>query len=102
MIRGRVGGSGASFNMVEITVTRASSSIDSGHVGIGYAVGRSPRKAELVALLEGAFQADSRIAGRPVVESLAALQRRRKDTALRKAAATKVDFFTLVRGESPK
>lgn len=101
MTRGRMGGSGAAFNMGEMTVTRAAVRLADGTVGMGYAAGRSHRKAELIALLDAVLQqrpalADSVLA--PIEAALAVM----RDEASRKAAATKVEFFTLVRGENAK
>jgi len=101
MVRGRMGGSGQPFNMGEMTVTRATVRLADGTVGFGYTAGREHRKAELVALLDAAFQRDPTLAARllpPLEQALA--EARQQDG--RKAAATKVDFFTLVRGDNPK
>ena len=101
MTRGRMGGSGAPFNMGEMTVTRAAVRLADGTVGMGYTAGRSHQKAELIALLDAVLQqrpglADGLLA--PIEAVLAA----KRDEASRKAAATKVEFFTLVRGENAK
>jgi len=101
MVRGRTGGSGASFNMGEMTVTRATVRLEDGTVGFGYTAGRNHRKAETIALLDAAFQRDPQLPQRHIPPLAAALvaDRERKS---RKAAATKVDFFTLVRGDNLK
>jgi alpha-D-ribose 1-methylphosphonate 5-triphosphate synthase subunit PhnG len=72
-----------------------------GHVGHGYVAGRDQRKAELVARFDALLQAESRRAAllARVVEPLAAAQAAAKASTARKAAATRVEFFTLVRGE---
>lgn len=100
-VRGRIGGGGAPFNVGEATVTRATVRLPSGHVGHAYALGRDREKARLSAIADALWQ-DT--AYRHTVEEqlLAPLQtalaesdaRRRAETA-----ATKVDFFTMVRGE---
>ncbi|MBL8675802.1 MAG: phosphonate C-P lyase system protein PhnG [Rhodospirillales bacterium] len=101
MLRGRAGGTGATFNMGEMSVTRCVVDVDSTAIGVGYVAGRDRRRAELVAILDGALQDPAR---RPAIArdllSPVALRREaaRRATAC-KAAATKVDFFTLVRGE---
>lgn len=106
MVRGRAGGTGAAFNLGEMTVTRCAVVIESdesgqGFTGQGYLAGRDRRHAELAALFDALLQDASR---RPVLEDtllkpledeLAAKRR----VASAKSAATKVDFFTLVRGE---
>ena len=101
MTRGRMGGSGASFNMGEMTVTRAAVRLADGTVGMGYAAGRSHRKAELIAQLDAVLQQHPGKAG-PVVEPIEAEHAGRKADSARKAAATKVEFFTMVRGENAK
>ncbi|MGI9369432.1 MAG: phosphonate C-P lyase system protein PhnG [Ruegeria sp.] len=100
MIRGRTGGTGAPFNVGEMTVTRCSLALPDGTVGHGYVQGRSRKKAEAAALVDALMQtslADS--IREQVIGPLAQqMQRVRTDRAA-KAAATKVEFFTMVRGE---
>lgn len=100
MVRGRAGAHGAPFNLGEMTVTRARVRLTSGAVGHGYVQGRDKTHALTAALIDALMQTD--ISG--VVESTiiaplrrAAAARRAKRAA--KAAATKVDFFTMARGE---
>jgi alpha-D-ribose 1-methylphosphonate 5-triphosphate synthase subunit PhnG len=101
MLRGRMGGSGPAFNLGEATVTRAALRLQSGAIGFSYLLGRSHRRARLAALVDAMGQ-DAGYRGRleaslvaPVTaRSVAADARVRTETA-----ATKVDFFTLVRGE---
>jgi len=101
MVRGRAGGTGQPFNMGEMTVTRCTIQLADGPVGHGYVAGRDRRHAELAALFDALMQDEqacqklevSVVA--PIEEQIAA--KRRQDAA--RTAATKVDFFTLVRGE---
>jgi alpha-D-ribose 1-methylphosphonate 5-triphosphate synthase subunit PhnG len=100
-VRGRIGGGGAPFNTGEATVTRATVRLPSGQVGHAYALGRDKEKARLAATLDALWcAAASRAAVEekvvaPLLRMLAeADARRRAETA-----ATKVDFFTMVRGE---
>jgi alpha-D-ribose 1-methylphosphonate 5-triphosphate synthase subunit PhnG len=101
MVRGRMGGDGAPFNIGEATVTRAAVRLESGETGFGYVLGRDVHKARLVAVCDALVQtADYRkVVERDVVAPI----RERLDAAHeRKAeqvAATKVEFFTLARGE---
>lgn len=102
MVRGRAGGTGAAFNMGEMTVTRCTLRLDDGTAGTAYVQGRAPRKAELAALLDALLQQPAR---RPaldhdVIAPLAEEQARRRGERSRKANATRVEFFTLVRGEN--
>lgn len=100
-LRGRIGGGGAPFNFGEATVTRASVKLATGEIGHAYALGRDRRKARISALIDAAFQRpDLRGAVRASV--LVPLAREQADADRAQAeetAATKVDFFTLVRGE---
>lgn len=103
LVRGRMGGAGDAFNLGEMTVTRAAVRLDSGETGVGYVAGRDRRHAEIAAAVDAMMQsADLRPAVEgAVVARLARGQDERRDTAARKAAATKVDFFTMVRTRSP-
>ncbi|MDA9435212.1 phosphonate metabolism protein PhnG [Bradyrhizobium sp. CCBAU 51627] len=101
MLRGRVGGDGAPFNLGEATVSRAAVRLVSGEVGFGYTLGRNSEKARLIALCDALVQ--SRDFGAAVERAIIAplreqLMVRRKRQA-EQAAATKVDFYTMVRGE---
>jgi alpha-D-ribose 1-methylphosphonate 5-triphosphate synthase subunit PhnG len=101
MTRGRAGGTGQRFNLGEITVTRCAVQSAAGHIGHGYVAGRDKRKAELVASFDALLQAPDQRAAllERVVEPLAAAQAAARATQARKAAATRVEFFTLVRGD---
>ncbi|MFC4216082.1 phosphonate C-P lyase system protein PhnG [Pseudophaeobacter arcticus] len=100
MVRGRMGGSGAPFNLGEMTVTRCALTLADGTVGHAYVQGRSKPKAEIAAKVDALMQTkaaeDLRQA---VLEPLQQAQRCRKEARAAKAAATKVEFFTMVRGE---
>jgi alpha-D-ribose 1-methylphosphonate 5-triphosphate synthase subunit PhnG len=101
MTRGRMGGGGAPFNIGEVTVTRAVVRMETGEVGFGHILGRDPDRAMLVACFDALWQ-NRRY--RDLVEAaLIAPVRQRgaeaDDLTRRKTAATRVNFFTLVRGE---
>ncbi|WP_331375434.1 phosphonate C-P lyase system protein PhnG [Sinorhizobium chiapasense] len=103
MVRGRAGGTGNVFNLGEMTVTRASVQLDDGTVGHGYVQGRDKRQAELAAIIDALLQQQVRhdeIMAK-VVEPLRQKAEARRVEKSRKAASTKVDFFTMVRGEDP-
>ncbi len=102
MLRGRAGGSGRRFNLGEATVTRCSVKVDGGAVGHGYVLGRNPQHAEHTALLDALLQDPSRHSAlwASVIAPLAQARATEKDSKARKTAATRVDFFTMVRGES--
>ena len=46
MVRGRIGGDGAPFNLGEATVSRAAVRLSTGEVGFGYTLGRDRREGE--------------------------------------------------------
>lgn len=100
MVRGRTGGTGAPFNLGEMTVTRCSVVLRDGTIGHGYVQGRSKPKAEAAALIDAMMQTSS--AEDLQAQLLDPLHRQMqavKTARAAKAAATKVEFFTLVRGE---
>lgn len=100
MVRGRMGGTGAPFNLGEMTVTRCALSLDNGTVGHGYVQGRSKVQAEIAAKVDALMQgADAAELERMVLSPLRAARDSQKAARAAKAAATKVDFFTLARGE---
>lgn len=99
MIRGRTGGDGAPFNLGEATVTRAAVRLPTGETGFSYLLGRDALRARHAAVLDALVQA----LGLPdVLARLAGVEARIQsadETTSRQAAATRVDFFTMVRGE---
>jgi len=102
MVQGRISGSGAAFCAGEMTATRAAVRLASGEIGIGYVGGRAPRHAEIAAAIDALGQrpewrdvVEARIVAPLATEAVA----RRRLTAAR-AAATKVDFFTVAREAS--
>lgn len=104
MVQARAGGSGDPFNLGEMTVTRCALRLDSGAVGFGYVQGRDRRRAELAAAFDALLQTPDRREGvlSDVIGKLAAAQAERRALRSRKAAATKVEFFTMVRGDNPR
>jgi len=101
MVEARAGGTGRRFNLGEATVTRAAVRLATGEVGLSYALGRDTRRAELAAVIDGLLQHAGwrRRVENGLIAPLAARQRQMREAASRKAAATKVDFFTLQRGD---
>ncbi|HKQ31165.1 MAG TPA: phosphonate C-P lyase system protein PhnG [Burkholderiales bacterium] len=101
MLRARTGGTGAQFNLGEATLTRCVLRTDTGFTGVSYALGRDRRHAELAALFDALLQDSQHTSAleRDVIEPLEAQQRQRREQESRKAAATKVDFYTLARGD---
>lgn len=100
MVQGRTGATGQPFNLGEMTVTRCALRLASGAVGHAHVQGRDKVHATRAAVLDALMQADR--AGALAARVLAPLQAEeaaRHSARAAKAAATKVEFFTLVRGE---
>ncbi|GLR50821.1 phosphonate C-P lyase system protein PhnG [Shinella yambaruensis] len=100
MVRGRIGGGGAPFNLGEATVARASVRLDDGTVGHGQALGTDGAKARLAAIFDALFQQPARRAEvAALLDAVAARIAGEDAEKARQTAATRVDFFTMVRGE---
>lgn len=100
MVRARAGGTGERFNLGEMTVTRCALRVAGGESGVAYVAGRSHRHAELAAVADALLQGDARAAvERTLLAALARAEAERRGAMRRKAEATRVEFFTLVRGD---
>lgn len=101
MLRGRMGATGAAFNLGEATVTRCAVRLDDGCEGHAYVMGRNAAHARLAAICDALLQrpASSMSVAETVIAPLEAKLRDRQVETSTKAAATKVDFFTMVRGD---
>jgi alpha-D-ribose 1-methylphosphonate 5-triphosphate synthase subunit PhnG len=101
MVRGRIGGDGQPFNVGEASVTRAAVRLTDGTVGVSYRLGREPETTRLCALVDAIWQQHARRADIEtlVLAPLAARTAVRQQLAAARTAATRVDFFTMVRGE---
>jgi len=101
MLRGRIGGDGAPFNLGEATVSRAAVRLASGEVGFGYTLGRDREKARMIALCDALVQSDKFVHDieTRVIAPLRAAMLVRRSARAAEAAATRVDFYTMVRGE---
>jgi alpha-D-ribose 1-methylphosphonate 5-triphosphate synthase subunit PhnG len=101
MLRARAGGTGRRFNLGEATVTRCAIRLSDGTAGVSYALGRDTERAEAAALLDAIATRDDAAGSlaRQEIKRLGTAQATARDLASRKAAATKVEFFTMVRGE---
>ncbi|CAM2144249.1 carbon-phosphorus lyase core complex subunit PhnG [Pararobbsia alpina] len=105
MVRGRMGGTGDPFNTGEATVTRATLRLKTGTVsrpvGVAYQLGRDKRRAELAALCDALLQTAEHA---PAIRAhvLGPVSRRliaQREARRAEVAATRVEFFTMVRGE---
>ncbi|WP_276571574.1 phosphonate C-P lyase system protein PhnG [Bradyrhizobium sp. dw_78] len=101
MVRGRVGGDGAPFNLGEATVSRAAVRLVTGEVGFGYTLGRDRQKARLIALCDALIQTAGHadMVEAQVLAPLRAVVASDRHRRARETAATRVDFYTMVRGE---
>lgn len=101
MVRGRAGGEGGRFNLGEMSVTRCVVRTADGRMGQSYVAGRDHRRAELAALFDAMLQNPQRhaVLKRDVLDPAQQSLRQKRDQEARKVAATKVDFFTMVRGD---
>lgn len=102
MLRGRVGGTGNPFNLGEASVVRCAVRLGDGPLGVAYALGRDKRRAELAALCDALLQDPDHHdrLQRSLIAPLALAQAQARARTQRDVADSKVEFFTLVRGEA--
>jgi alpha-D-ribose 1-methylphosphonate 5-triphosphate synthase subunit PhnG len=104
MVQARVGGTGARFNLGEVTVTRCAlrlpcDATTATSVGVAYVMGRSHKHAHLAAVADALLQDPSR-RHQLEIDLLAPVRRHLAvSRAQREARAqtTKVEFFTVAR-----
>jgi alpha-D-ribose 1-methylphosphonate 5-triphosphate synthase subunit PhnG len=100
MVRGRAGGTGAAFNLGEVTATRCALRLGAaeGHALVqGRDVDHARRAAQIDALMQGDRAGEIR---RTVLDPLAREEADRRADRAAKAEATRVEFETMVRGET--
>ncbi|MDL2187095.1 phosphonate C-P lyase system protein PhnG [Pseudomonas sp. ChxA] len=101
LVRGRMGGDGAAFNVGEMSVTRCVVRLADGRTGYSYLAGRDKLHAELAALADAHLQGTQpSLWLSDLITALATAQAQRRAQKETDTAATKVEFFTLVRGEN--
>jgi alpha-D-ribose 1-methylphosphonate 5-triphosphate synthase subunit PhnG len=104
MVRGRIGGTGNAFNLGEATVTRATLRLRGadGTVGVACHLGRDKRRAELAALADALLQQPERHdrLHAQLIAPLAARTEAQRAARRAATASTKVEFFTMVRGDA--
>ena len=100
-LRGRIGGGGSPFNFGEATVTRASVKLPSGEIGHAYALGREREKVRISAIVDALHQKPEFASevDRKILEPLDSELRERDEKRRAEIAATRVEFFTMTRGE---
>lgn len=100
MARGQAGGTGQVFNLGEVSVTRCVVLLADGAIGYSYVLGRSSRHAELAAVVDGLLQGEGcdewfdRI-----IQPLQEQQLLRRAVRNSEITGSKVNFFTMVRGD---
>jgi alpha-D-ribose 1-methylphosphonate 5-triphosphate synthase subunit PhnG len=101
MLRGRAGGGGAVFNLGEATVSRATVKLATGEVGHAIVLGRHPQKASIVAHLDALSQLPDwlQVIETDFVTPALAEQDAARTRQAGETEATRVGFFTMVRGE---
>lgn len=103
MVRGRIAGSGNPFNVGEMTVTRCTVSVG-GFTGHAMVQGRRMEHARLAALADALLQDEKWFAllSANIIAPLQKAEAKIDAAKTADAAATKVDFFTMVRGEDER
>ena len=100
MVRGRAGGAGAAFNLGEISITRCSIELTGGEIGHAYVQGRNKEHALHAAILDALLQTQAHDEiERTILAPLCDAAQMRRTVRSQKAEATRVNFFTMVRGE---
>jgi alpha-D-ribose 1-methylphosphonate 5-triphosphate synthase subunit PhnG len=101
MLQGRMGGDGSPFNLGEASACRATIRLGSGEIGFAYHLGRDLAKATAAAILDALWQdKDRRRAVEAALHPIAGRLAAEADRTARQTAATKVNFFTMVRGDN--
>jgi alpha-D-ribose 1-methylphosphonate 5-triphosphate synthase subunit PhnG len=100
MVRGRAGGGGTPFNLGEASVSRATVRLATGEIGHGYCLGRDLDKARLIAVFDALFQRDPATVEAKILAPLRAAGTAADLKRKQETAATKVNFFTMVRGDN--
>ncbi|MDO5659171.1 MAG: phosphonate C-P lyase system protein PhnG [Paracoccus sp. (in: a-proteobacteria)] len=98
MVQGRMGGTGAPFNLGEITVTRCVVALTRGATGHAHVQGRDKGHALRAAVADALMQAGDAGAA-AIIETLTREEKAASQTQADRAAATRVEFFTMTRGE---
>lgn len=104
MLEGRTGNAGQRFNLGEMLVTRCAVRMATAQgevAGFAYIAGNRPWHAEAAAVLDALMQQPdyADLLERELVTRLSAAQSAKRRKTEAETARTKVDFFTMVRGE---
>jgi alpha-D-ribose 1-methylphosphonate 5-triphosphate synthase subunit PhnG len=100
MMQARQDGAGPRFNLGEVTVSRCILKLD-GVMGYAMVMGADLRHAELAALFDAMLQMPEpgHKLWADIIPALRQRQKESRDKAARDARSSKVEFFTMKRGE---
>jgi len=100
-VQGRIGATGRKFNMGDVTISRAVIQLESGEMGYSYVQGRNKQHAEVAAIIDGLMQTEqhNEQLEHQLIQPLAAIKSAQEQARNNAVSSSKVDFFTLVRGE---
>ena len=101
-LQARMGATGQRFVMGDATVTRAVVQLSDGTLGYSYLLGRDKAHAERCALLDALLQQPEtrQLLEEKIITPLAGWREEQRQLRAREIASSKVDFFTLVRGDN--
>lgn len=101
-LQARMGGTGKRFILGDTTVTRAVVRLENGLCGYSYVMTRNKAHAERCAVLDALLQQTSTCEQiqQHIIAPLAALRQEKLTQRAREIASSRVDFFTLVRGDN--
>jgi len=104
MVRARAGATGAPFNLGEMTVTRCAVRLAEGETGVSYIAGRNLEHALIAAKADALLQSETHHdkAFAALIEPLQKQIDDREAERASKVAATRVNFFTMVRTREDK
>ena len=104
MVRGRAGSAGEQFNLGEMTVTRCAVRLPDGETGVSYIAGRNLEHALIAAKADALLQSEShhQQAYDAIVAPLKQHNEKNEADRAAKVAATRVNFFTMVRTREDK
>lgn len=101
-IQARMGGTGSRFFAGDATLTRAVVRLPSSTLGYSYLLGRNQAHAERCAVLDALLQEPSHFQAlmETLINPLEAERQARLDARQAEISPSKVNFFTLVRGDN--
>lgn len=104
MVRGRAGSAGEQFNLGEMTVTRCAVRLENGQTGVSYIAGRNLEHALIAAKADALLQSDAHCKQtyETLIQPLQKQIEAHESERAAKVAATRVNFFTMVRTREDK